>query len=123
MAIFCVTYDYDPGATETLDEVRPAHRDWLAEQPQLLASGPTDAGGAVLIWEGGSAAEVEAILDRDPFHDAGVSPGAAWSGGRSSAAAGGSRSVWADSSDQPALLGQNWCFSGEASGQQRQFPR
>lgn len=72
MAIFCATYEYDPAATATLDEVRPAHRDWLAEQPQLLASGPTDANGAVLIWEGESAAEVEAILDRDPFHPAGV---------------------------------------------------
>jgi uncharacterized protein YciI len=72
MAIFCATYEYDPAVTATLDEVRPAHRDWLAEQPQLLASGPTDADGAVLIWEGESAAEVEAILDQDPFHDAGV---------------------------------------------------
>ena len=72
MAIFCATYEYDPAAAATLDEVRPAHRDWLAEQPQLLASGPTDANGAILVWEGESAAEVEAILDRDPFHDAGV---------------------------------------------------
>ncbi|GAB3195570.1 hypothetical protein GCM10027062_02870 [Nocardioides hungaricus] len=72
MAIFCATYEYDPAATEALDRLRPAHRDWLAEQPQLLASGPTDAGGAVLVWEGESAADVEAILDRDPLHDAGV---------------------------------------------------
>ncbi|WP_193605757.1 YciI family protein [Nocardioides dongkuii] len=72
MPIFCATYAYDPAATETLDAVRPAHRDWLAEQPALLASGPTDDGGAVLVWEGGSAAEVEAILDQDPFHAAGV---------------------------------------------------
>ena len=72
MAIFCATYEYDAAATATLDEVRPAHRDWLAEQPQLLASGPTDAGGAILVWAGESAAEVEAILDQDPFHDAGV---------------------------------------------------
>ncbi len=72
MAIFCATYEYDPAATATLEEVRPAHREWLAGQPQLLASGPTDADGAILVWEGGSAAEVEAILDQDPFHDAGV---------------------------------------------------
>ena len=72
MPIFCAAYSYDPGAGATLDEVRPAHRDWLATQPALLASGPTDAGGAILVWEGASASEVEAVLDEDPFHVAGV---------------------------------------------------
>lgn len=72
MPVFVATYAYDPAASARLDEVRPAHREWLATQPGLLASGPTDAGGAVLVWEGASAAEVEAILDQDPFHPAGV---------------------------------------------------
>lgn len=72
MPIFCATYDYDPARATELAEARPAHRDWLAEQPQLRASGPTDAGGAILVWEADSAAEVEAILDQDPLHPVGV---------------------------------------------------
>ena len=72
VAIFCATYAYDAGATARLEEARPAHRDWLAEQPQLQASGPTDAGRAILVWEADTAAEVEAILDRDPLVAAGV---------------------------------------------------
>ena len=72
MPVFCATYEYAPDATETLDRVRPAHRAWLGEQPGLLTSGPTDAGDAVLVWEAGSAAEVEALLDQDPFVTEGV---------------------------------------------------
>ncbi len=71
MPIFCATYAYTDD-TATLDRVRPAHREWLADQPQLLASGPTDAGGAILVWEAASAVEVERILDADPFTEAGV---------------------------------------------------
>ena len=72
MPIFCVTYAYAPDATETLDRVRPAHREWLDGQPANLASGPTDAHGAVLVWEADSAADVEAALDQDPFMTEGV---------------------------------------------------
>ena len=72
MAIFVATYAYDPERTAELEAARPAHRDWLAEQPALLLSGPTDAGSAVLLWEGDSAADVEAILDGDPLAPAGV---------------------------------------------------
>ena len=72
MPIFCATYAYDDDSAAALDEARPGHRDWLDQQPQLLASGPTDDDGAVLVWEAESAAEVEALLDQDPFVVAGV---------------------------------------------------
>lgn len=69
MPIFCVTYDYAHDS-EALDAIRPEHRAFLAEQAGLLLSGPTDDGGALLIFEAASAAEVEEILDDDPFHEA-----------------------------------------------------
>jgi uncharacterized protein YciI len=72
MAIFVATYDYAAGTDTQRDALRAAHRDWLGEQPSLLASGPTDAEGAVLIFEGDSAADVERLLDGDPFAPAGV---------------------------------------------------
>jgi uncharacterized protein len=71
MAIFCVTYEYGDDQ-DTLATVRPVHRDWLADLPSLLASGPTDANGAVLIVEGESAAQVEKLMDGDPLAAAGV---------------------------------------------------
>lgn len=71
MAIFAVTYVYAPD-TEALDRLRPEHRGFLADQDGLLLSGPTDDNGALLIWEGRSAADVEEILDDDPFWTAGL---------------------------------------------------
>lgn len=70
MAIIAVLYDYDDN-TVLQDEVRPKHREFLAAQPNLRLSGPTSAGGAVLVFEG-EVAEVEAQLDADPFKAAGV---------------------------------------------------
>jgi uncharacterized protein len=66
MAVFVVTYEYTSDA-EHRSEVRPTHRAWLATLPNLLVSGPTDADGAVLVFEGASAAEVDAVVDQDPF--------------------------------------------------------
>ncbi|WP_432563361.1 YciI family protein [Kineococcus sp. SYSU DK003] len=66
MPYFVVTYTYSPD-TETRNAVRPAHREWLAAQDSLLLSGPTDADGAFLVFEGADAAAVEELLDADPF--------------------------------------------------------
>jgi uncharacterized protein YciI len=71
MPIFCATYEYTDD-TGLRDQVRPSHRDWLAAQANLLASGPTDAGGAVLIFEGDSAGQVDRQLDDDPIVIAGA---------------------------------------------------
>ncbi len=67
MPLFIATYEY-VGDPEAQQLVRPSHREFLKELgPALVASGPTDANGAVLIFEAGSAAEVAALLHDDPF--------------------------------------------------------
>lgn len=66
MAVFVATYSYTSDS-ERRSAVRPAHREWLRGQPSVLASGPTDDDGAVLVFEAASAAEVEQLLDHDPF--------------------------------------------------------
>lgn len=71
MPFFAVTYSYSDD-TAALDEVRPEHRAWLSERDSLRLSGPTDDGGALLIFEGESAAEVETTLDGDPFRQHGL---------------------------------------------------
>jgi len=70
MAIVAVTYVYNAD-TETQDRVRPEHRAFLGAQANLLLSGPTDDGNALLVFEG-DVAGVEATLDQDPFKAAGV---------------------------------------------------
>lgn len=60
-----------------LDKVRPVHRDYLralADEGSLAASGPyvgTEP-SALLIFRAGSADEVRAKLDEDPFQQAGL---------------------------------------------------
>jgi hypothetical protein len=66
MPVFVATYSYTSDS-ERRSAVRPAHREWLRGQPSVLVSGPTDADGAVLVFEAASAAEVEQLLDHDPF--------------------------------------------------------
>ena len=66
MPIFAVTYVYSSDI-EAQDRLRPEHRAFLAAQDGLLMSGPTDDNGALIIWEAKSAAEVEEVLDEDPF--------------------------------------------------------
>jgi len=60
------TYAYTSD-TAARDAVRPAHREYLASLDALLLSGPTDAGGAVLVFDADSPAVVEGLLDADPF--------------------------------------------------------
>lgn len=69
--ISVVLYEYGDGTTETRDELRPAHREFLASRDGLVLSGPTAAGGAVIVYEA-EPAELEAWLDGDPFWTAGA---------------------------------------------------
>jgi uncharacterized protein YciI len=77
MTVFAVQYRYDD-RTERRDEVRPEHRAFLADRladGSLLASGPyagDGAPGALLIVSAGSAAEVDQLLDADPFVREGI---------------------------------------------------
>jgi uncharacterized protein YciI len=69
---FVATYAYTDD-TATRDAVRPAHREYLASLGErLVVSGPTDAEGAVLVFEAADAAEVSSMLDADPFAGRGV---------------------------------------------------
>lgn len=71
MSYFVVQYTYtdDPMA---LDVERPKHRAFLSSMldDTLVASGPyvgSDLPGALLIFSGDSAQEIEDLLDQDPF--------------------------------------------------------
>lgn len=66
MPFFAVTYGYAPADDEARAQLRPAHREFLLAQEELLLSGPTDD-GALLIFESKSAADLEEMLDNDPF--------------------------------------------------------
>ena len=74
MNTYAVTYYYT-ASPDSLAEVRPIHREWLAERladGSLLASGPmVDNPGALLIFKANSADELSALLDNDPFDIAG----------------------------------------------------
>lgn len=69
--MFIVTLTYT-AATEALDAVRPAHRDWLdphVASGLLLVTGPmVPRTGGVLITSGKvSRTELEDLLKQDPF--------------------------------------------------------
>lgn len=64
--ISVVLYQYAEGTDALRDELRPAHREFLDSRGTLLLSGPTAAGGAVIVYEE-DPAELEAWLDDDPF--------------------------------------------------------
>ena len=74
MAIYAVTYHYG-ASSEELDAVRPTHRAWLAEQlndGRLLASGPMiGIPTALLIWQSDDLEQLNALLNQDPFDQAG----------------------------------------------------
>ena len=67
MGLFVVRYDYREGSDAVRDEHRPAHRAYLGQQAGLRLSGPTSDRGGVLIFDAATAAEVEALLNEDPF--------------------------------------------------------
>jgi uncharacterized protein YciI len=66
-----VLYQYAEGTDAVRDELRPKHRAFLDSRDGLLLSGPTAAGGAVIVYEA-EPAELEAWLDDDPFWAAGA---------------------------------------------------
>jgi uncharacterized protein YciI len=68
---FIATYAYSDDLDKRAAFPAP-HRTWLADQTELLVSGPTDDDGAVLIFRAESADEVSALLDQDPFTVEGV---------------------------------------------------
>jgi uncharacterized protein YciI len=68
--ISVVLYEYDDNAA-LRDELRPAHREFLGSRDGLLLSGPTAAGGAVIVYQA-EPTELEAWLDGDPFWSAGT---------------------------------------------------
>ncbi|WP_298459918.1 YciI family protein [uncultured Cellulomonas sp.] len=79
MTIYAVQYTYDD-RTERRDEVRSEHRGYLAqlvESGSLLSSGPWADGapGALLLMSADSAADVERLLDADPFTREGLVAG------------------------------------------------
>ena len=73
MATFAVTYSYANGSAAARDTHRPSHVEFLQSQfdgGRLLKSGPfgpEEAPGALLVIEGESKADVEALMDQDPF--------------------------------------------------------
>lgn len=69
--ISVVIYEYGEGSAATRDELRPAHREFLASRDGLVLSGPTAAGGAVIVYEA-EPTELETWLDDDPFWTAGT---------------------------------------------------
>ncbi|WP_211290829.1 YciI family protein [Kineococcus xinjiangensis] len=70
--MFVATYSYTED-TAARDAVRAEHREYLAGLGErLVLSGPTDANGAVLVFDVPAAADVERILDADPFTRAGL---------------------------------------------------
>ncbi|MET4590190.1 YciI family protein [Arthrobacter sp. 754] len=79
MTVFAVEYVYAADSSAVLDEHRPAHRAWLAglaEDGQLLTSGPYgDGAGALLIFKVQDEAALNDLLKQDPFAVAGAIAG------------------------------------------------
>lgn len=75
MSTFAVTYTFS-AEPEEVNQIRPTHREWLAEQlaaGALLASGPmVDRPAALLIFKADSIEQLNALLDQDPYEIAGV---------------------------------------------------
>jgi len=73
MATFAVTYHYGADTAPARDQRRPEHVEFLKRHfdgKRLLLSGPFGADeqpGAELIWDASTKAELESVLDQDPF--------------------------------------------------------
>lgn len=76
--LYVVTYRYDSSQAELISQVRPTHREFLANlhaNGPLRASGPwvgTSEPGAFLLLATESGDEALRLLDEDPFFSAGV---------------------------------------------------
>ncbi len=77
MPIYAVTYRY-ADQPEVIAEHRPAHREYIASllgDGGLIASGRTEGGetpSALLLFQAESVAQVENVLDPDPFWTLGL---------------------------------------------------
>lgn len=75
MSIFTVEYHYVTDQDDAMNEVRPTHRAFnghLAEEGRLLAAGPyVGTHDAMIIVRADSADEALAMLNDDPFMQAG----------------------------------------------------
>lgn len=76
MPTFATTYRYTDDS-DTRDAVRPDHRAYLGgltEAGSLLVSGPLsgEPAGALLVFEGDTEQVVRALVDGDPFVQAGL---------------------------------------------------
>lgn len=77
MPIYAVTYRY-ADQPEVIAEHRPAHREYIASllgEGGLIASGRTEGGetpSALLLFQAESVAEVENVLNPDPFWTLGL---------------------------------------------------
>jgi len=77
MTIFAVTYRYSDDVA-TRDALRTEHRDYLwglADEGVLLVSGPfgpTEPAGALLLFRSADRAQVDALVEKDPFTTSGV---------------------------------------------------
>lgn len=77
MTLYAVTYRYVDNP-ELIAEHRPVHREYIATllgDGGLIASGRTEGGdtpSALLIFEAHSVADVERVLDLDPFWTLGL---------------------------------------------------
>jgi hypothetical protein len=75
--IYAVTYRY-ADQPEVIAEHRPAHREYIASllgEGGLIASGRTEGGetpSALLLFQAESVAEVENVLNPDPFWTLGL---------------------------------------------------
>lgn len=77
MPIYAVTYRY-ADQPEVIADHRPLHREYIASllgEGGLIASGRTEGGetpSALLLFQAESVAEVENVLDPDPFWTLGL---------------------------------------------------
>lgn len=71
MATVVVLYDYkdDAESVRAQHEIRPRHREFLLGLPGLLLTGPTDLGGAVIVFDG-DPERIGYLMDEDPFAEA-----------------------------------------------------
>ncbi|WP_420880869.1 YciI family protein [Rhodococcus sp. (in: high G+C Gram-positive bacteria)] len=71
MPLFAVQYTYAHEKSAERDDHRTDHRAWLADLVRrgiVHSSGPfADGGGALMMVEAATAADVEALFDQDPF--------------------------------------------------------
>lgn len=71
---FATIFTY--GNHDRIAEVRPVHRVYLGRlkaDGRLWASGPfEDDSGALIIYEADSESDARALIEADPFHEAGV---------------------------------------------------